>query len=46
MSQEVVAAAVGLLVGAVGAWVKAALAIREKANEELRGRRIDAYPAV
>jgi hypothetical protein len=46
MSQELVAALIGLLVGAAGAWVRAVLAIREKVNEELRGRRIDAYPAV
>lgn len=44
MKQQVVAALVGLLIGAVGAWVKAALAIREKVNEELRSRRIGAYP--
>jgi hypothetical protein len=46
MSQELVAALIGLLVGAAAAWVRAVLAIREKVNEELRGRRIDAYPAV
>jgi hypothetical protein len=46
MSQELVAALIGLLVGAAGAWVRAILAIREKVNEELRGRRVDAYPVV
>jgi hypothetical protein len=38
------AALIGLVVGAVGAWVKAALAIRAKTNEELRARRLELYP--
>jgi hypothetical protein len=46
MSQELVAAMIGLVVGAVAAWIKAVLAIREKANEELRGLRIATYPTV
>ena len=36
----------GLVVGAVGAWVKAALAIRAKTNEELRARRLELYPGL
>lgn len=46
MRQELVAAVIGLVVGAVAAWVKAILAVREKANEELRGLRVAVYPAV
>jgi hypothetical protein len=46
MSQELIAAVIGLVVGAVAAWIKAVLAIREKANEELRGLRIATYPIV
>lgn len=37
MSQELIAAVIGLVVGALAAWIKAVLAIREKVNEELRG---------
>jgi hypothetical protein len=44
MSQQLAAALIGVVVGAVAAWLKAVLAIREKANEELRGLRIAAYP--
>jgi hypothetical protein len=46
MRQELVAALIGVVVGAVAAWIKAVLAIREKANEELRGLRIATYPIV
>jgi hypothetical protein len=44
MSEQLVAAVIGLVVGAIAAWLKAVLAIREKANEELRALRIAAYP--
>jgi hypothetical protein len=44
MSQQLVAAVIGVVIGAVAAWLKAVLAIREKANEELRSLRIAAYP--
>ena len=46
MSQELVAAVIGLVVGALAAWIKAVLAIREKVNEELRGLRVATYPMV
>jgi hypothetical protein len=45
MSGQLIAAVFGVVVGAVAAWLKAVLAIREKANEELRSLRIAAYPA-
>jgi hypothetical protein len=41
-----VAAIIGVFVGAVGTWVRSALTIREKANEEVRDRRIETYPSV
>jgi ABC-type uncharacterized transport system permease subunit len=44
MSQQLVAAVIGVVVGGVAAWLKAVLAIREKANEELRTLRIAVYP--
>ncbi|HEX6701784.1 MAG TPA: hypothetical protein VF101_13740 [Gaiellaceae bacterium] len=40
------AALIGVLVGAAGAWVKAALAIREKVHDDLRAKRLDVYPTV
>jgi hypothetical protein len=43
---QLFAALIGLLVGAAAAWIKAILAIREKVNEELRTRRLAAYPIV
>jgi hypothetical protein len=46
MGAEILAALTGLVVGAAGAWVKAVLAIRAKVNEELRARRLAAYPPV
>jgi hypothetical protein len=46
VQQQLVAAIIGLVVGAAGAWVKAALAIRAKVNEELRDRRLEVYPPV
>ena len=46
MGEEIVAALIGLVVGAAGAWVKAVLAIRAKVNEELRALRLAAYPPV
>lgn len=46
MEEELFAALIGLVVGAAGAWVKAVLAIRGKVNEELRARRLAAYPPV
>lgn len=44
--QQVVAALIGLVVGAAAAWIKAVLAIRGKVFEELRGRRLAVYPIV
>jgi hypothetical protein len=44
--EQLYAALIGLVVGAAGAWVKAVLAIRAKVNEELRARRLAAYPPV
>jgi len=38
------AALIGLVVGGVAAWIKAALAIRAKTNEELRAKRLELYP--
>jgi hypothetical protein len=46
MGEEILAALIGLVVGAAGAWVKAVLAIRAKVNEELRALRLAAYPPV
>jgi hypothetical protein len=46
MEEELFAGLIGLVVGAAGAWVKAVLAIRGKVNEELRARRLAAYPPV
>jgi hypothetical protein len=46
MRQELIAAVIGVVVGAVAAWIKAVLTIREKSNEELRGLRIATYPIV
>jgi hypothetical protein len=34
MSQQLAAAVIGVVVGAVAAWLKAVPAIREKANED------------
>lgn len=42
----VVAAVVGILVGAAGAYVQTALSSRAKAGEELRERRLEVYPAI